>query len=54
MARRASSISVPRPGPASARITGSGAPIACHATAAHSPSNSPKAWEISGAVVKSA
>ncbi len=54
IARSASAISVPRPGPASASSTGSGRPAPSQATAAHSPSNSPNTWLISGAVVKSA
>ena len=54
MARKASAISVPRPGPASARITGSGRPSDCQQTAAQAPKTSPNAWVISGEVVKSA
>jgi hypothetical protein len=52
-ARSASAISVPRPGPTSARITSSGRPILSQVTAHQAPRISPKAWEISGAVVKS-
>jgi hypothetical protein len=52
-ARSASAISVPRPGPHSTSSTGSGRPIASQTVAAQRPSTSPKAWEISGAVVKS-
>ena len=54
MARSASAINVPRPGPASASTTGSGLPIACHTEAAHNPHSSPKIWLISGAVVNEA
>ena len=53
-ARSASAISVPRPGPASTSITGSGHPRSCQVTAAHRPMISPNTWLISGDVVKSA
>ena len=46
-------ISVPRPGPISASVTGSGRPIACQAPSSHTPISSPNIWLISGAVVKS-
>ena len=53
MARSASAIRVPRPGPSSASSTGAGRPMSSQVTAAQRPRHSPKAWEISGAVVKS-
>jgi membrane associated rhomboid family serine protease len=46
-------ISVPRPGPISASVTGSGQPNACQALNTHTPISSPNNWLISGAVVKS-
>ena len=52
-ARSASAISVPRPGPSSARITGAGRPIFSQASAHQRPMSSPKIWLTSGAVMKS-
>ncbi len=52
-ARKASLISVPRPGPSSITRTGLGRPIDVHTSAAHRPMSSPNICEISGAVVKS-
>ena len=52
-ARKASLISVPRPGPSSMSRTGSGLPIDAQTSAAQRPSSSPNICEISGAVVKS-
>ena len=51
--RSMSFISVPRPGPISASVTGSGQANACQALSTHTPINSPNIWLISGAVVKS-
>jgi hypothetical protein len=53
MARSASRIIVPRPGPSSIRRTFSGDPIVCQTAAAQSPTSSPNIWLTSGAVVKS-
>ena len=53
VARRRSAISVPRPGPSSARVKGSGAPRSSQACARARPKSSPNIWLISGAVVKS-
>ena len=52
-ARSRSAISVPRPGPSSARITGSGRPMRCQKSTTQAPISSPKIWLISGAVMKS-
>ncbi len=52
-ARSASRMSVPRPGPSSARMTGSGAPMRCHRSTHHRPMSSPNTWLTSGAVMKS-
>ena len=52
-ARKASCMSVPRPGPSSTRRMRGGAPMATQVSAAQSPINSPNIWLISGAVVKS-
>jgi hypothetical protein len=52
IARKASAVSVPRPGPSSTQIA-SGDPARCHRSAAHNPISSPNIWLISGAVVKS-
>ena len=51
--RSMSFISVPRPGPISASVTGSGRPIACQALSTQTPISSPNIWLISGAVMKS-
>ena len=53
VARSASAISVPRPGPSSTKFTRAGAPIWRHTVAAQAPISSPNIWLISGAVVKS-
>ena len=53
VARSASAISVPRPGPSSTSRTGCGRPIASQRSASQAPRSSPNIWEISGAVVKS-
>lgn len=46
-------MSVPRPGPSSARVNGAGRPRSIQACASHSPIISPNIWLISGAVMKS-
>ena len=51
--RSMSAISVPRPGPSSARTKGSGEPSISHTPIVHRPISSPKIWLISGAVMKS-
>ena len=52
-ARSRSAISVPRPGPSSARITGSGCPMRRQKSMRQAPISSPNIWLISGAVTKS-
>ena len=53
VARRASAIRVPRPGPSSTRRTGAAGPSPASARRARRPDSSPNICEISGAVVKS-
>ena len=53
IARMASHIMVPRPGPSSTTRRLSGEPICFHTAPIHSPINSPNIWLISGAVMKS-
>ncbi len=53
VARKASAIKVPRPGPSSTSRTPGGRPIASQRSASQAPKSSPNIWEISGAVVKS-
>ena len=53
MARSASAMRVPRPGPYSMSRTRSGDAIFIQTSAHQAPSNSPNIWLISGAVVKS-
>jgi hypothetical protein len=53
VARSASAIRVPRPGPSSTRRTGEGLPASSQVAAAQAPSSSPKTWLTSGAVTKS-
>ena len=51
--RSMSAISVPRPGPSSARTNGRGPPIISQTATAQRPISSPKIWLTSGAVMKS-